>query len=265
MTEQGGQYILKPVGITNLLHRESTPANEHITMRLARDVFRIPTAECAIVFFNDGAPAYLTRRFDVHRDGARVPQEDFAQIAGKSEEKDGPDYKYDFSYESVGELMKKYVQAYKVEVDKFFKLVVFNYLVCNGDANLKNFSLARSDEYGDYLLTPAYDLMNTKLHLESEPDTALSLFKGDYETEGYGFNGKYTRDDFIELGVRLGLDHKRIDRDLNMFAEGTLLSADKLLDKSFLPDDLKITYKKNMRERLLRLHYSCKHDQHRNP
>ena len=230
-------------------------------MHLAREVFQITTAECALIFFPDGAPAYLTRRFDVIPDGGKVPQEDFAQIAGKSEEKGGPNYKYDFSYEELGELMREFVKAYKIEADRFFRIVLFNYLVCNGDAHLKNFSLFRSEDYGDYLLTPAYDLVSTKLHLGTERDTALELFKGDYETAGYKINGKHCKDDFVEFGLRLGLGDERIAKVFEEFTDKKLPLMDDLIDRSFLSDVLKSAYKQNVRDRIKRLIYSYQEEE----
>ena len=48
-------------------------------------------------------------------------------------------------------------------MSRYFMLVVFNYLFANGDAHLKNFSLQQTVG-GDYLLVPAYDLLNTSIH-----------------------------------------------------------------------------------------------------
>ena len=63
------------------------------------------------------------------------------------------------------------VQISLVEIEKYFSLVVFNFLFSNGDAHLKNYSLLESS-IGDYLLSPAYDLINTKLHVD-DSDFAL--------------------------------------------------------------------------------------------
>jgi hypothetical protein len=41
-----------------------------------------------------------------------------------------------FPYEEIGDLIRKHVAAYQVEMEKFLHLVVFNYLVHNGDAPL---------------------------------------------------------------------------------------------------------------------------------
>lgn len=58
-----------------------------------------------------------------------------------------------------------------VESIKLFKLILFNYLFSNGDAYYKNFSLVETP-LGDYRLSPAYDLLNSKLHIDDR-DFAL--------------------------------------------------------------------------------------------
>src|SRR6267154_739900 len=89
MTETGGQYILKPIPHGEFRHLDAIPVNEHLTMQIARQVFGISVAENALVEFQGGEVAYLARRFDVQEDGSRHLQEDFAQIASRSEESHG--------------------------------------------------------------------------------------------------------------------------------------------------------------------------------
>jgi serine/threonine-protein kinase HipA len=256
LTEDGGEYILKSAMRGAFEHMTDTPANEHITMQLARRVFGLPTAENALVFFrDDNAPAYLTKRFDVRPDSTRVPQEDMAQVAGLSEATGGKNYKYDFSYEGIAALLKRHVSAYAVEVEKYFKLVLFNYLGHNGDAHTKNFSLFRDPELHTYLMAPAYDLLNTRLHLPAEPALALDLFEGDYETPSYKVNGYFARDDFLEFGRRLGIPPNRVTRFINELAgrEGAMAA---LMDQSFLSDPLKSQYKEMVKDRIRALNYS---------
>ena len=211
-------------------------------MQIARQVFGIRVAENALVEFEDGEWAYLVRRFDVQEDGSRHLQEDFAQIAGRSEESHGKNYKYDLSYEEIGQLIRKHVAAYQVEMERFLHLVVFNYLVHNGDAHIKNFSLIRNEEGGDYTLTPAYDLLNTRLHVPNESRTALSLFKGDFETESHRINGFYAYDDFQELANRLGLHPGRFQRFMHttVSKEPEMFS---LIDRSVLTEQCRQLYK----------------------
>jgi len=255
LTEKGGQYILKPIPHGAFQRLEIVPINENLTMQIARQVFGIRVAENALVEFEDGELAYLVRRFDVQQDGSRHLQEDFAQIAGRSEESHGKNYKYDLSYEEIGELIRKHVAAHQVEMEKFLHLVVFNYLVHNGDAHLKNFSLLRNEEGGDYTLTPAYDLLNTRLHVPSESRAALSLFKGGFETESYRINGFYAYDDFQELANRLMLHAGRFQRFMHaaVSKEPEIFS---LVDRSVLPEQCRQLYKDHVSDSIRALSYS---------
>ena len=111
LTEKGeqGTYILKPIP-RDLRKPTQVPANEHLTMQIAKQVYGINTAENALIFFNNGDPAYITKRFDVKPDGTKLGKEDFASLAGKTKDTAGPDFKYEYSYEEAAQLLKKYVQ-----------------------------------------------------------------------------------------------------------------------------------------------------------
>lgn len=242
MVEAGGQYILKPIPYSGLERTNLIPVNEHLTMQIARQVFDIDVAANALVRFSDGELAYLVRRFDVQPDGGRCLQEDFAQIASRSEESHGVNYKYDFSYEAIGGLIRRYVNTYAVDLERFFTLVAYNYLIHNGDAHLKNFSLIRNPRTDEYNLTPAYDLLNTRLHVPNETSTALELFQDGFETDSYRATASYAYDDFVELARRLGLVEKRLRRILETMIDKKA-QVDALIDSSMLPDDAKVLYK----------------------
>lgn len=255
MVKSRGQYILKPRPYGPYKNLEITPINEHLTMQIARQVFKIETADNALVEFEGGEIAYLTRRFDVQSDGTRSLQEDFAQVAQRSEETHGKNYKYDFSYEEIGELIKRHVSAYKVDLERFFKLVVFNYLVHNGDAHIKNFSLIRNDQTGEYNLTPAYDLLNTRLHAPGEHATALPLFKDDFETQSYTINAYYAYDDFVAFAQKLGLVESRYKRMLTMFITSKE-AVFTLINGSALPNPSNQLYRAHIEDRIRALSYS---------
>jgi serine/threonine-protein kinase HipA len=55
-------------------------------MQIAKQVYGINTAENAMIFFKDGTPAYITRRFDVKKEGEKWGKEDFASLSGKTKE-----------------------------------------------------------------------------------------------------------------------------------------------------------------------------------
>ena len=254
LIEEGGRYIIKPISFGSFQYMENIPANEHLTMQIANQVFDINTPPNGIMYFKDGGILYIVKRFDVLDNGSKLLQEDFAQLANRSEENAGKNYKYNYSYEEMAELMKKYVAAYPVEIEKLYSLIVFNYLICNGDAHLKNFSLFRNEQFGDYTLTPAYDLMNTKMHVKVEPDTALQLFKDDFMSEEFKSGSKYTRVDFLELGKRIGIKTDRVENIISRFTSKEEKIIE-LVNNSFLMDELKNRYIENValrRDRLMR-------------
>jgi len=165
-----GTYILKPIPAAGR-RSDQMPANEHLTMQIARQVYQIETAENALIFFRNGKPAYITKRFDVGENGMKLAQDDFSSLAGRTPQTHGEHYKYLGNYLELFHLMQKYVPAYTVEAPKLLRLLLFNYLFSNGDAHFKNFSLLETP-MGDYRLSPAYDLLNSRIHIQDK-DFAL--------------------------------------------------------------------------------------------
>lgn len=104
LVEEGeqGRYIIKPSPENKSLRdRKQIPANEHLTMQIAEQVYKISTAHNGMIFFSDGVPAYITKRFDVQEDGTKIPQEDFASLIQKTSESHGGNFKYTGSYEDL--------------------------------------------------------------------------------------------------------------------------------------------------------------------
>ncbi|MBO0936574.1 HipA domain-containing protein [Fibrella sp. HMF5335] len=248
------QYILKPIP-SDLDNATAVPANEHLTMQIAGQVYGIVTAANGLVFFDDNEPALLVRRFDVKPDGSKRRQEDFASLSGRTKQSAGPDFKYEGSYEQIARLIHQYLPAARVEIEKFFRLVLFNYLFSNGDAHLKNFSILETTD-GDFLLSPAYDLINTSLHVH-DSDMALKdgLFADDYATPGSEVYGYYIFDDFLEFGLRIGMMEKRIRQQMAPFQQDQP-RVHTLIGRSFLSEADKVTYLASYESRLKRLTYS---------
>ena len=219
LCEKNGQYIIKPIPTADHLEMmDDAPENEHLTMQIASQIFNIKTAHNALIYFKDGTPAYITKRFDVKGDATKYIQEDFAQITNRTKETNGESYKYEGSYLEIGELIKIFVPASMIAIENFFKLVLFNYVFSNGDAHLKNFSLVRN-EFGEMELSPSYDLMSTIIHTPGERDTALDLYDKDHESVYYATHGHYGRTEFIEFAKRLGMVEVRYMRIINAFLE----------------------------------------------
>jgi serine/threonine-protein kinase HipA len=207
LTDTGGTHILKPVPSERLDRVIDLPANEHVSMQIARQVFGVRTADCGMIFFDDGSPAYLTRRFDYKPDGSGKYQlEDFAALMGKTPEREGDNFKYNASYLDIANLIRRYAVAAPVVLLDFFRLLVINYLMANGDAHLKNFSLMETTQ-GDFVLSPAYDLLCTALHLD---DSVLALheglYKGDYDEKTYYDSRMYTGTSFVVFAEKAGIN-----------------------------------------------------------
>ncbi len=251
-TTKDGLYILKPVPLMEYGELiADIVANEHFTMQLASQVYKIETAKNGLIAFSDGELAYLTKRFD-RVGGKKIKQEDFCSLAERTELTHGRNYKYDYSYEEMGVLVKKYLPTYKVEMLKFFKLILFNYLVGNGDAHLKNFSVSQRSS-GEYGFTLAYDLLSSSLHLPNESRTALEFFR-DFETKSFEANGFYAHDDFLALAQYLGIREKIAHKIVKEFLSKKLETL-ALLEHSFLSNVAKEQYKSLYLDRVKAVSY----------
>lgn len=239
-----GTYILKPVpGVGK--KPDQMPANEHLTMQIARQVYGIETAENALIFFKKGAAAYITRRFDVREDGTKLAQDDFASLAGRTPQTHGEHYKYLGNYLEVFQLMEKYVPAYKLEAPKLLRLLMFNYLFSNGDAHLRNFSLLETP-MGDYRLSPAYDLLNSHIHI-NDKDFALD---GGLLPDNLA-QGKIT-DQFQILAEQAGINRKTFGDTLSLMRSRSEW-VEKLTNASFLNEPTKRNYWQAYQTRLKQL------------
>ncbi|WP_372750964.1 type II toxin-antitoxin system HipA family toxin [Labilibaculum sp.] len=246
LTKEGerGTYILKPVPSYGN-RADQMPANEHLTMQIARQVFGIETAENALVFFKNGDSAYITKRFDVKEDGGKWAQEDFASLAEKTPQTHGDQYKYTGNYLDLFDLMKKYVPAYQIEALKLFRLLMFNYLFSNGDAHLKNFSLLETP-MGDFRLSPAYDLLNSRIHIE---DSDFALEDGLLpKSFAQGTIGKQ----FYTLAEKAELNEKQIHKIVESL-RGNSEKVERLIVASFLNEKTKRSYLQSYNKKLKRL------------
>ncbi len=239
-----GTYILKPIPGAGK-KPDQMPANEHLTMQIARQAYAIETAENAMIFFQDGTPAYITKRFDVQNDGSKLAQEDFASIAQRTPQTHGTHYKYLGNYLELFELLQNHLPAYKIEAPKLLKLLVFNYLFSNGDAHLKNFSVIETS-MGDYRLSPAYDLLNSRIHI-ADKDFALNdglLPKNLAQGKIYS--------QFSKLAELAGISEKNFQNIMELMLSKSDL-VEKMVAASFLNETTKRNYFQSYQGRLKQL------------
>jgi serine/threonine-protein kinase HipA len=246
LTNEGerGTYILKPIPSAGK-KPDQMPANEHLTMQIARQVYGMETAENALIYFKNGASAYITKRFDVKEDGTKLAQDDFASLAGRTPQTHGEYYKYLGNYLELFQLMQAYVPAYKLEAPKLLKIIMFNYLFSNGDGHFKNFSLLETP-MGDYRLSPAYDLLNSRIHIEDK-DFALE----DGLLPRNLAQGRIVRQ-FAILADQAGIIEKIFNGILSMMLTRSE-SVEKMVTSSFLNESTKRNYWQSYQGRLKQL------------
>lgn len=242
--EERGAYILKPIPSAGK-KADQMPANEHLTMQIARQVYGIETAENALIFFKDGQPAYLTKRFDVKEDGSKWAQDDFATLAKRTPQTHGEHYKYLGNYLELFDLMRDYLTTYTLDAPKLLKILVFNYLFSNGDAHIKNFSIIETP-FGDYRLSPAYDLLNSRIHIDDK-DFALE----DGLLPKNLAHGKIGAQ-FDKLAEKATINEKTFQNLMAlMISKSTIV--EKLVEASFLDEATKRNYFQSFQGRLKQL------------
>jgi serine/threonine-protein kinase HipA len=139
--------------------------------------------------------------------------------------------------------MQTHLSTYKLEATKLLKILVFNYLFSNGDAHFKNFSLLETP-MGDYRLSPAYDLLNSRIHIEDR-DFALddgllprNLTQGNVRIQ------------FSKLAENAEISEK-IFNSMMMLSKSDIV--EKMVTASFLNDSTKRNYWQSYNGRLMQL------------
>lgn len=220
VTAQNGTHILKP----SPAHYPHLAENENFCMNFAAN-FSIEMPMHGLLPFSDGKLVYIVRRFDriqTKENFSKLHVEDFAQLLGK-------DDKYKGSVEQIGRFLMHNSHNPFIDTQKFFVRVLFNFLIGNGDAHLKNFSMI-SDQDNHYRLAPAYDLVSSRLALPNETDEmALSI----------GGKKKNIRLNlFKNFALYLEMNQKQLDHHLfDIKSFDALLQRD--LPQSFLPQEMR--------------------------
>ena len=228
-----GRFILKPQTDTY----RALPELEDLTMHLA-EAAKITTVPHSLIRFSDGELCYITRRIDRLPDGRKIPMEDMCQLTGRLTE-----YKYKGSYEQIAKAIRRYSSAPQLDVVNFWEVVVFSWLTGNADMHLKNFSLYNPDGSG-HMLTPAYDMLATTLVMPDDTEElALTL---------NGKKRKLRKADFIRSITSSGVDEKVIDNMARRFGR-VLPKWFDLIDRSFLPEDMRHAYKNLILRRIIML------------
>ena len=228
-----GKYILKPKSE----EFPWLPEVEDLTMHLA-EIAKIKVVPHTLIRFNDGEMTYLTQRIDRDTHGKKFLMEDLCQIS----ERVTAD-KYKSSYEKIAKLIKQYSSAPMLDLVNFWEVVVFSWITGNSDMHLKNFSLI-SRTQGQYVLSPAYDLVNVHLVFpEDEEELALTLD---------GRKKRINKQNLMRAMASSGLSDKVMENIFKKFTSAAQRWYD-FIEISFLPTELKEKYKEEIGENLRKI------------
>ncbi|MDE6647281.1 MAG: HipA domain-containing protein, partial [Prevotella sp.] len=181
-----GDYIFKP----QTEEYPQLPENEDLTMHLA-EAAKISVVPHSLIRLADGKLGYITKRIDRTKNGEKIDMEDMCQLTLHPTE-----YKYKGSYEKIAKTIVQHSGIPKLDLTNYMQLLLFCFVTGNNDMHLKNFSLYRPSE--NYLLTPAYDLLNVAIaNPKDKEELALPLS---------GHKTKLRLNDFLNAAKTMGLD-----------------------------------------------------------
>lgn len=244
LVERRGSLILKP-------SPESYPGvaeNEHLTLQLMRAI-GMDVPPCGLLQLDDGHLVFVIRRYDRTDEGAGLHQEDAMQAMGIAN--NDSDSKYEgASYLEV--LRRGEALGGRVLVSELLERLVFSYLVGNDDHHLKNISFVHGRHTR---LAPAYDVLNTTLHMARGSAMALRFFPVDHEPHNEPSyyrnmaNGHYSGGDFVELGQAAGLPAKMLRGRITQLVSKLERKAPGLIERSYLDEERRQKYRQLISER----------------
>jgi serine/threonine-protein kinase HipA len=105
----------------------------------------------------------IVEKFTLKSDGSFYGFEEILSLMDKNKES-----KYDGNYEQIAKIIYSYTTNKKESMIAFYKTVVMNYLLKNGDAHLKNFGLLFDDDFKEIFYSPVYDVVNTVVYIHKD-------------------------------------------------------------------------------------------------
>ena len=226
-------YILKP----QVEEYPFMPESEHLVMCMA-DACGISTVPHALIR-HGGETAYITKRVD-RRIGAdhieKLAMEDLCQLDQRLAQD-----KYRGSYERCAKVIDRYSSRSRLDMTELFLRLVFCFATGNSDMHLKNFSIIETSEgSGEYVLSPAYDLLPVNLLLPEDKDEfALTM-------NGRKRNLRFR--DFLEFAGSAGIAEETARRMIDfILAKKQLMLS--LCEESLMPDGMKEDFMKLIERR----------------
>jgi serine/threonine-protein kinase HipA len=135
--------------------------NEYFCMRAIENA-NLPTPE---FYLSEDLSMFVMKRFDVKENGSYLGFEDMCVLSARS-----TDEKYNGSYEEVARILKDVINPTKKKeaLKNFFKAIVMNHLLQNGDGHLKNYGVLYEKDYNDAYMAPIYDVITTTVYIKND-------------------------------------------------------------------------------------------------
>lgn len=140
--------------------------NEYVCMQAARHCGLNPPP----CYLSENMEIYVVERFDKD-ESTKLGYEDFTTLLKKP---NTPDAKYSGSYESLLKATHLYANSLD-EVRTMYRYIVFNCLIGNGDAHLKNFALQYTPDMQTIFVSPPFDITHTLIYDTIDNQMALKL------------------------------------------------------------------------------------------
>ncbi len=210
-------HILKPA----MKDFQDSVFNEFFCMKLAQEL-GLNVANVEIIWIEEQA-YYLTERYDRVSTSSggitRLHQEDFCQALNIS-----PELKYENEggpslvqcLQLIDDKVAKGVMRGVSKID-FLKIIVFNYLIGNGDAHGKNFSLLY--KASEEALAPFYDLLSTVVYYNPYKSKMAMKLGGTYKFKSVDLSN------FQKLATILDIKISLIEKQIKYFEKQILKKA----------------------------------------
>ena len=250
LAPDGGQWYL-PLGLAPSTHIVKQSHVRFDNIVLNEQLAQMTAARCGIktpksFIINtgkggEGEVLLATERYDRVMDPPageidglprpyRLHQEDFAQIMGipaySKYEQGNDDY-----LARMFEVLRNYSSDPVADQTRLWDTLVFDYLVGNTDAHLKNFSLLYSPDLKSMRLSPAYDIVSTAVYEQSTRELAIRI-------GGACSLDEVTRDSFRKAAADAGLGERmamrRFDAMRSKFTRALHDSAEELAAAGFI-------------------------------
>lgn len=134
--------------------------NEYFCMK-ACTYAGLPTPD---FYISDDFKMFIMKRFDI-LENHYLGFEDMCVLTAR-----GAEQKYEGSYEECARVIKDIipVEKRKESLKIFFKAIIMNHLLKNGDGHLKNYGILYTNDFRDSKLAPIYDVITTTIYIKND-------------------------------------------------------------------------------------------------